>query len=140
MKWATVALILVSAAAVAIAFGSSAKTKNAGRQIGSLKGRVEQLSREKTALETELSEARARREKEASAVNELKEALAQEQLKSKTLADQLTSEPKPLQPQPRFIEDVKPKLPSLPQAAAKETEQPVKRASSQNFTTSGADR
>ena len=139
LKWVTVALVFVALTAIAVSIGSSVKSKNTSRQIGSLKGQIEQLSKTKGSLESDLIRLKSRYEQESSAVNVLKEALVQEQEKNHALAGQLQQQDVQRQQrqvltQQRMTEDVKSSVSSSEPVADAEEKQYTKKAGTQNFT------
>ena len=89
LKGIAVALILVALVALAAAFGSSAKVKGAGRQIGGLRAQVEKLTQTSNALAQELKQTQEKLHEQEGVNKSLKETFAREQLKNQALTEQL---------------------------------------------------
>jgi len=140
IKGVTVALVLVCVAAIGVAFASSMKGKNAGREIGRLKGQIQQLARDKNSAEKSLAQLQAKYDEEFSLNENLQQALAQERLKNQTFADERQQRQRQKQAQ-RTTGDVKPTLTASPAQAATAAFNSVaqKRPGTQNFSSNKSD-
>ena len=85
----TLALAFVALSALLVSFISSSKAKGIEQQIEALKADKEKLGQTRETLERSLREARERYAQETLVTQNLKNALAQEQLKNRALADEL---------------------------------------------------
>ena len=88
-KGPTVALTLVAAAALAVSFLSSVKAKKGQRELVTFRVETQRLKQVNQSLETNLRDTQEKVAQETAATQALKEALVQEQLKNKALAEQL---------------------------------------------------
>ncbi len=84
-----IALVLVTLAALTVAFGSSVKARRIRHQTAGLKNQVKELSQAKTALEQTMHEKDAVCLEQIQGAEGVREALVQEQQKNKALTEQL---------------------------------------------------
>lgn len=88
-KGLTVALVVVTLAALFVAFGSSAKARSTGNRSAAVKKDLDRLTQTTKSLEENLRGVQEKYNQETVVTADLKEALAQEQLKNQALTEEI---------------------------------------------------
>ncbi|MCM8794712.1 MAG: hypothetical protein NC819_02775 [Candidatus Omnitrophica bacterium] len=86
LKWFSIALILVTAAALAVAFGSSTKARISGQELKTLRAQVRSLTEAKTGLQEDVIRVRSQQEELAAAAEGLKQELERQKQENQRLS------------------------------------------------------